>query len=641
MVSLGYGRLAAALLACGALLSACGGDGGPSRPAARIAPAGPEPGERTTPLPEDGERAASVRAASVLGGVDALFATGVHEERGFGERAVHDTACSGLGCSGSGSGGIGIGNAGRLARAGVAGRTGGIDLVWASDLDAESWGGWMRHAGFGVLLERTGMGAELREFRYGLAVGGLTEVAEGRDVNAVWRGRMVGVTQAGGFSEGRLHGAAMLAYRSVEALGDDAEDGDIVGRIDAAFTDIVSVSTGASFADARFVDVPVSLLDVTKTTVEEEGGMQPDEEPEVEVTARMAFDAGVAGNRIRGGFFGPDRDEVAGVFEQNGILGAFGAVSGSGSNPPGSGTVAPARQVRVIDGDTVDIDGVRYRLFGIDAPESRQTCRAWGRSWGCGAAATEALRSHAAGLSCTGSGTDGFGRTIGQCSSGGIDVNAWLVANGWALAYRQFADDYVDEEDEARTAGRGMHRGDHVDPSDWRRGERLAGSDSFASSASGTLDVDALAERLARGDGSGFRGSLFEDSVFGMADGTTAVSFGAWPETSPGGIGSAVWQGSVVGLDGTSGLRIEGSAGIAIDDLAAPDVDVALTGMTDTGGGAVPDMRWAGISVAQGAFEASDMNGSIEGRFYGAGHNEAGGVFQRNGIVGAFGATRE
>ena len=156
MVSLGYGHLAAALLACGAVLSACGGDGGPSRPGSRIGEAGPEsrppavrpPGMETAP--------ASVWAASVLGGADALFATGVHEERGFGERQVHDTACSGLACPGTGGGGIGAGNAGRLARAGVAGRMGAIDLVWASDLDAGSWGGWMRHAGFGVLLERAG-----------------------------------------------------------------------------------------------------------------------------------------------------------------------------------------------------------------------------------------------------------------------------------------------------------------------------------------------------------------------------------------------------------------------------------------------------------------------------------------------------
>ena len=53
---------------------------------------------------------------------------------------------------------------------------------------------------------------------------------------------------------------------------------------------------------------------------------------------------------------------------------------------------------RVIDADTVDIDGIRYRLSGIDAPESHQTCRAWGRTWDCGSAAPEALMSRAGGI---------------------------------------------------------------------------------------------------------------------------------------------------------------------------------------------------------------------------------------------------
>ena len=154
---------------------------------------------------------------------------GLHEERGFGERAVHDTGCSGLSCSGPGGGGIGIGNAGPLAEAGVLGRTGGIDFVSASDLDAGSWGGWIGSSGFGVLLEREGMGAGLRERRYGLALGRLTEVAEGPDMNAVWRGRMVGVTEEGGFPDGRLQGVAVLTYRAVLALGDDAESGDVAG----------------------------------------------------------------------------------------------------------------------------------------------------------------------------------------------------------------------------------------------------------------------------------------------------------------------------------------------------------------------------------------------------------------------------
>ena len=104
---------------------------------------------------------------------------------------------------------------------------------------------------------------------------------------------------------------------------------------------------------------------------------------------------------------------------------------GGGGNEPSTMTEAsPASQVRAIDADTVDVDGARYRLFGIDAPEARQTCRAWGRRWDCGAAATEALMSRSQGMTCEGGDTDRFGRTVGVCSSGGEDLNVWLVANG-------------------------------------------------------------------------------------------------------------------------------------------------------------------------------------------------------------------
>lgn len=308
---------------------------------------------------------------------------------------------------------------------------------------------------------------------------------------------------------------------------------------------------------------------------------------------------------------------------------------------PATVTGTPASsQVRVIDGDTVDIDGTRYRLFGIDTPETGQTCRGWGRTWDCGAAATEALMSRAEGMSCEGSDTDVYGRVIGVCYSGGQDLNAWLVANGWALAYRQYAEDYVTQEEQARLDKRGIHRGVFIEPWNWRRGERIEGEDTFTAITSGELDVDALVDRMLRGDNANVFGHWLDDSVFVLVDDTVAVSFGASPGTTPTEIGGGVWKGALVGIDTRTRERIEGDAMIEIDDFASSDVDIALTGIEDASGRARANRHWQNIPVVQGTFQARDMAGSIEGRFYGSDHGEVGGIFERDQLLGAFGASR-
>ena len=91
----------------------------------------------------------------------------------------------------------------------------------------------------------------------------------------------------------------------------------------------------------------------------------------------------------------------------------------------------------MIYGDIVDVAGVRIRLWGINPPERGQVCNAWDRAWNCETMATEALASRSEGLACEAMATDRYGRTLGVCYAGGEDVNAWLVANGWALAYRR------------------------------------------------------------------------------------------------------------------------------------------------------------------------------------------------------------
>ena len=153
-----------------------------------------------------------------------------------------------------------------------------------------------------------------------------------------------------------------------------------------------------------------------------------------------------------------------------------GVEDGSGRTVPfGSDLSGPAR---VIDGDTINVGAVRVRLHGIDAPESEQSCLAGGKRWPCGQRATRALAGEIGGraVACRERDRDRYGRIVAVCRHGGRDVNAWLVDQGWALAYRRYSRAYVDEESSARAARRGIWDGEFVAPWDWRRGERLARS---------------------------------------------------------------------------------------------------------------------------------------------------------------------
>jgi endonuclease YncB( thermonuclease family) len=138
---------------------------------------------------------------------------------------------------------------------------------------------------------------------------------------------------------------------------------------------------------------------------------------------------------------------------------------------------------RIIDGDTVAIGSEVIRLHGIDAPESGQSCiRPGGRVWNCGEAATEALRRIIGGgtLRCRRADTDRYGRTIGVCEAGGRDVNAALVAGGWAVAYRRYSEDYVRDEAQARTARRGVWSGSFDRPEDHRAGRSASATPTAA-----------------------------------------------------------------------------------------------------------------------------------------------------------------
>ncbi len=106
---------------------------------------------------------------------------------------------------------------------------------------------------------------------------------------------------------------------------------------------------------------------------------------------------------------------------------------------------------RIIDGDTIEITGQRIRLHGIDAPEAGQSCLADGRRWACGQNVTLALSGMISTnwVACRERDRDRYGRIVAVCHIAGLqgpDVNAMMVAEGSALAYRRFSSDYIKSE---------------------------------------------------------------------------------------------------------------------------------------------------------------------------------------------------
>ena len=144
------------------------------------------------------------------------------------------------------------------------------------------------------------------------------------------------------------------------------------------------------------------------------------------------------------------------------------------------------------------------------------------------------------------------------------------------------------------------------------------------------LDHNAFSTSLA----TYYRGAVSDGYYAAFVAG---YSFGNDSGSRPVG-GSATWTGAMTGADLEFQHAVQGDAAVTVD-FARNNAGVAFTNIKDLGTrSGLPSMEWSGLAIGtDGRFGASD----IKATFYGPNHEEVGGVFERNNIVGAFGAKRQ
>ena len=131
-------------------------------------------------------------------------------------------------------------------------------------------------------------------------------------------------------------------------------------------------------------------------------------------------------------------------------------------------------KARIIDGDTIHIKSNKIRLHGIDAPETKQTCKIDNQNWYCGKQSTKELKNliNNKKVECNVNDIDRYNRYVAICYVNEININQWMVKNGWAIAYRYYSEDYVLEEKYANDKKLGIWKSEFIEPYAYRKKQK-------------------------------------------------------------------------------------------------------------------------------------------------------------------------
>lgn len=126
--------------------------------------------------------------------------------------------------------------------------------------------------------------------------------------------------------------------------------------------------------------------------------------------------------------------------------------------------------ITVVDGETLEIQNQRVKLWGVDAPDIDQTCHdGQGTAYNCGKEAASALSRWLGELQpvqCEPRGNDNIGNIIAICyTSTGDDIAGWMVRNGYAIDWPKYSNGfYAVPQNEAQQAKNGLWKLDVSEP---------------------------------------------------------------------------------------------------------------------------------------------------------------------------------
>ena len=135
-------------------------------------------------------------------------------------------------------------------------------------------------------------------------------------------------------------------------------------------------------------------------------------------------------------------------------------------------SVSLADNLKIVDGDTIILNGEKIRFLGIDTPELKQTCLQGNEEVGCGMFAKMLLVKKIGNNTpkCIGEKKDFYKRTLAECFINGESLSKFLVRNGYAFAYRKYSKKFIEDEKFAKKNEFGMWSMEFEFPWDFRKG---------------------------------------------------------------------------------------------------------------------------------------------------------------------------